>query len=184
MGEIEHQCHMDALYRYAMVLTRSPAMAEDLVQETYLRALKAKNGLQENSNIRAWLLTILRNIWISHIRYVNSRPLFSDFEGEGVVNELADQKADPHATYEGSVESERICAAIQRLPSELREIILLRAFEELSYREIADVLKCPTGTVMSRLSRARSALRDLLQVHEKSTSRRECSSAVPIGECP
>jgi RNA polymerase sigma-70 factor (ECF subfamily) len=154
-----------------MVLTRNPASAADLVQETYLRALRAKDRLREGSNVKSWLFTILRNIWLNHLRHERAGPDVVDLDGDQTIADLAvDHSKDPHTEYVSNIERERVRDAIQRLPVEFREIIILREYEELSYEEIAKVLKCPPGTVMSRLSRARSRLRDLLSVDCRSSS--------------
>ena len=155
--------NIDGLYSYAVALTRNYAEAEDLVQETYLRALQAMGRLRPDSNLKAWLFTILRNIWFNQLRKWRKRPeaVELDLEGAG-PNQAADTAKDPLAVHVGKMEQEQVRAAIQQLSVELREIILLREYEELSYREIATILDCPVGTVMSRLARARSRLRELL----------------------
>ena len=161
-----HEMHIediDGLYSYALLLTRNPAEAEDLVQETYLRAIKAIGRLRPDSNLKAWLFTILRNVWFNQLRKWRTAPEMVELEpDETGQNAAADSAKDAHVTYVSNVEREQVCTAIQQLPVELREIIILREYEELSYREIATILECPLGTVMSRLARARSKLRDLL----------------------
>jgi len=144
-----------------LVLSRNQAEAEDLVQETCLRALRAMERLRPDSNVKSWLFTILRNIWLNQLRQRKSDfvDLDSDEYGE---NRAVDSSKDPHAAYVSDLEREQVRHAIEQLPLESREIILLREYEELSYEEIAAMLKCPVGTVMSRLARARSKLRDLL----------------------
>lgn len=156
-------CHMDALYGYAMVLARDSTSAADLVQETYLRALKAKSRLYENSNIKSWMFTILRNIWLNQLRARKVSPKVLDLDAEGGEQIGVDRSMDPHDQYVSRLDVERVRAAIQQLPLGFREIILLREYEELSYQEIAVLLSCPLGTVMSRLARARSRLRQLLR---------------------
>jgi RNA polymerase sigma-70 factor, ECF subfamily len=155
--------YMDGLYAYAMVLTRNPALAADLVQETYVRALKAKESLRADSNVKSWLFTILRNIWLNQLRHERTAPKIAELDTE---ENLADvslaASEDPHDLYVRKLQRERVRAAIQQLPVEFREIIVLREYEELSYGEIANVLQCPLGTVMSRLARARSKLGALL----------------------
>jgi RNA polymerase sigma-70 factor (ECF subfamily) len=105
----------------------------------------------------------LRNIWFNHLRQWRTAPeiVEIDLEGNG-QNNAVDTAKDPHATYVSNIEQEQVRAAIHQLSQEFREIIILREYEELSYQEIATVLECPVGTVMSRLARARSKLRDLL----------------------
>jgi RNA polymerase sigma-70 factor, ECF subfamily len=165
--------YMDGLYSYAMVLARNPATAADLVQETYVRALNAKDKLRENSNIKSWLYTILRNIWLNQLRYQRSRPEVSDMNSENLLHGIAsDEGKDPYAQYVRKVEREQVREAIQQLPDEFREIIVLREYEELSYQEIGSILNFPPGTVMSRLARARSRLRDLLAARWQPASNR------------
>jgi RNA polymerase sigma-70 factor (ECF subfamily) len=155
--------HTDGLYSYALVLTRNHADAEDLVQETYVRAMQAVSRLRPDSNIKGWLFTILRNVWLNQLRKQRSGPQFVDVDVEaGIVADLAAPTKNSHDFYVSKLEKEQVQAAIQKLPLEFREIILLREYEELSYQEIAIVLDCPAGTVMSRLGRARTKLRTLL----------------------
>jgi len=155
--------HIDGLYSYALVLSHNHAEAEDLVQETYVRAIPAIGRLRPESNIKAWLFKILRNIWLNQLRKRRSDPQMvqTDMEGDSVDN-LVNPGKDAYEIYAGKVEVRRVRTAIEQLSLEFREVILLREFEELSYQEIASLLDCPPGTVMSRLARARSKLRVLL----------------------
>jgi RNA polymerase sigma-70 factor (ECF subfamily) len=163
-----HKCnalqeYLDGLYSYAMVLSRDRTEAEDLVQETCVRAIQAMGSLRPDSNIKGWLFTILRNIWFNQLRRRRTAPTLVELDVDGATADLAVSAAkDPHALYVTHLERKRIREAIEQLSAEFREIILLREYEELSYQEIAGVLGCPTGTVMSRLGRARSKLRELL----------------------
>jgi RNA polymerase sigma-70 factor (ECF subfamily) len=161
-----HRIHIediDGLYSYAQILTRNHAEAQDLVQETYLRALRAMRSLRSDSNVKSWMFTILRNIWFNKLRQWRRAPEIVHLDSDGTgSNGAADPAKDPHATYVSNLEQEQVRTAIQQLSIEFREIIILREYEELSYQEIATVLECPLGTVMSRLARARSRLRDLL----------------------
>jgi len=155
--------YLDGLYGYAMVLSRNSTESEDLVQETCLRALRAIGGLRAEGSVKSWLFTILRNIWLNQLRQRRAAPDLIELDAEeNSVYEPADVAQDPHDGYVNRVEHEQVRAAIQQLPMEFREIIILREYEELSYQEIAVLLDCPPGTVMSRLARARSRLRDLL----------------------
>jgi RNA polymerase sigma-70 factor (ECF subfamily) len=155
--------HLDGLYSYALVLTRNHAEAEDLVQETYVRAMQAREKLRPDSNVKGWLFTILRNIWLNQLRKWRNGPRMVEIGvGNGVANSVVDPSKDSHDLYVTKVETEHVRAAIQELSIEFREIILLREYEDLSYLEIARVLGCPVGTVMSRLGRARAKLRSLL----------------------
>jgi RNA polymerase sigma-70 factor (ECF subfamily) len=155
--------YVDALYGYAMVLTRNRAEAEDLVQETYVRALEAAGRLRQNSNIKGWLFTILRNLWFNQLRKRRNGPAIVEMDGDDhTADSLVGNARDAHEILVSNEDSDIVRSAINALPIEFREIILLREFEELSYQEIADVLGCPAGTVMSRLGRARAKLRTIL----------------------
>jgi RNA polymerase sigma-70 factor (ECF subfamily) len=160
--------YLDGLYSYAMVLTRNHAEAEDLVQETYTRAIQAMRRLRADSNIKGWLFTILKNIWFNQLRKRRNSPQMIDIDvGDGVANNIVEPSRDSHDLYVSKLEAEQVRAAIHALPVEFREIILLREYEDLSYREIASVLHCPIGTVMSRLGRARATLRTLLTAQQR-----------------
>jgi RNA polymerase sigma-70 factor (ECF subfamily) len=155
--------YMNTLYGYAMVLTRNRSEAEDLVQETYVRAMIAMRRLRAGSNIKSWLLVIMRNIWLNELRRQRKIPKMVEIDvDEATANVVVETSKGPQALYESKLEREQVREAIQHLPVDFREVILLREYEELSYQEIASVLGCPVGTVMSRLARARSKLRPLL----------------------
>ena len=152
--------HLDALFGYAMALTRDLTEAEDLVQETYLRAGSASYRSDVNSNLKAWLFVIMRNAWLNQMRHRNNGPRFVDLEtGEQSIDELQE---NPHVVYLRKLEREQVREAIESLPDAYREIVVLRDIEGFTYQEIATVLHCPAGTVMSRLGRARGKLRTLL----------------------
>jgi len=156
--------HIDSLYSYGLVLTRSRTEAEDLVQETYVRALKAMARLKVESNVKSWLFTILRNIWRNQLRRRRTAPQLVEMDLDGSNDGISVEAShNPHTIYVSEMERNLVREAIQRLPPDFREIILLREYEELSYQEIANILECPIGTVMSRLARARAKLRILLR---------------------
>jgi len=122
------------------------------------------DGLRDEDGAKSWVFTILRNIWLNQLRQGRAAPEMVELDSDGKgANEPADAAQDPHADYVTKIEREQVWLAIQKLPVEYREIIILREYEDLSYQEIAAVLGCPLGTVMSRLARARSRLRDALQ---------------------
>ena len=155
--------HIDGLYGYALVLTRNRTDAEDLVQETYVRAIRAMGRLWDDSNVKGWLFTILRNVWLNELRQRRKAAETVDLEADERIANLADESMkSPHEAYVENLERRHVREALQKLPDEAREVILLREWEGLSYQEIATVLDCPVGTVMSRLARARAKLRDLL----------------------
>lgn len=156
--------HLDALYGYAMAMTRDRTVAEDLVQETYLRAVRAFGRLLPDSNLKGWLFAIMRNAWHNQLRHDRSGPAFVDLDAEDHERWLSLRSADrsPLAVLEQSETRTRIRAAIESLPPAFREVVILRDIEGFSYQQIATIMECPAGTVMSRLGRARDRLRGLL----------------------
>ena len=113
--------------------------------------------------MKGWLFPILRDVWLNQLRKWRNGPQMVEIEvGDGAANGLVEPSKDSHDLYVSKIEKEQVRAAIQQLSLDFREIILLREYEELSYQEIASVLDCPVGTVMSRLGRARAKLRTLL----------------------
>lgn len=151
--------YIDALYSYALTLTRSATEAEDLVQETYVRAARATNRPLNDMNLKGWLFVIMRNAWLNQVRHNNAGPLFVGLDSHEPAGGARD---NPHVTYLRKLERAQVREAIESLPQAYREIIVLRDIEGFSYQEIATVLDCPAGTVMSRLGRARGRLRKLL----------------------
>jgi RNA polymerase sigma-70 factor (ECF subfamily) len=165
--------NLSALYGFAMSLTRNPTDAEDLVQEACLRAIKGmtQNGIK--SDPKVWLFTILRNVWINQWRRRAKGPEFillgKSRADSGPLEEwLSDERERPEDHFDRNVVSGKIRLAISGLPEVFREVVVLRYFEGFSYRQIASILGCPAGTVMSRLNRARAELRTILD--EKNTS--------------
>ena len=155
--------HTDGLFTYAMALTRNSSEAEDLVQETYVRAIEAMGRLREHSNVKAWLYTILRNIRLNQVRQRAASPKLVELDAYENAADLAiDSGRDPHALYVNKLEKQRVRVALHQLCEEFREVIMLREYADLSYQEIATLLNCPLGTVMSRLARARCKLGTLL----------------------
>jgi len=155
--------HIDALFGYALTLTRNTTEAEDLVQETYLRATSAANRPDTDSNLKGWLFVIMRNAWLNQVRHKNSGPLFVDLESnDPPSSDTSGAGNNPHVVYLRKLDRQQVRKAIESLPDAYREIIVLRDIEGFTYQEIASVLDCPAGTVMSRLGRARGKLRELL----------------------
>ena len=151
--KIELAEYLDSLYGYAVALSRDQTNAEDLVQETFLRAIPGMSRLRPDSNVKSWLFTILRNIWLNQLRQFNTMPQVVELGVDGSdANDIPSISKDPHTTYLSKIERDQVRTAIQQLPLEFREIVILREFEELSYQEIATILDCPQGTVMSRLA--------------------------------
>jgi RNA polymerase sigma factor (sigma-70 family) len=154
--------HLDAAYKLARWLVRNPSMAEDVVQEAFLRALKYFASFRGGSSGRRWLLQIVRNVAYSHLKAQQSRMEVGfdrvAAEEEDIDMDVPDPGAVPETTLMHRQELGQISRALKALPVELRECIVLRELEELSYKDIAQIMGVPIGTVMSRLSRGRKAL--------------------------
>ncbi len=155
--------HLDLLYRAALRLTHNRAEAEDLVQETWLRALRHFDQFDPGSNCRAWLLTILRNAFLNRLRREGREILESDMAateaGAARIEEASVARSSPEEDFFQTVLHGDVDRALKTLPLPFRLVVTLADLEGLTYKEIAQVLGCPIGTVMSRLSRARQLLR-------------------------
>jgi RNA polymerase sigma-70 factor (ECF subfamily) len=145
--------HFREIYRAALRLTRRPAEAEDLTQEVFLQAWKSFARFERGTNCRAWLYRILWNVNQQRVRKKVPVPLGADGEAR-IAETLAAEEPTPT-----EIRDEEVASALEALSSEHRQILLLSDVEEFSYKEISTILRVPIGTVMSRLSRARSALR-------------------------
>jgi len=151
-----------SLYNFAHWLTQNREEAEDLVQETYVKGLKGFSSFQQGTNFRAWMYRILRNTFLTSrtgLKVSSTVRLEDEEHEERVMPATTDT---PESLLLARLDQEAIQNAIQQLPIHFREVILLCDVEEMSYQEIGDTLAVPIGTVMSRISRARKALRDLL----------------------
>ena len=148
------------LYNFAHWLTGNRDEAEDLVQETYVKALKGFSSFSLGTNFRAWMYRILRNTFLTS-RTGLEQTVSLDDEENAVVEPAAND--DPESLLFARADQEEIRRALEQLPVAHREIILLCDVEEMSYKEIAELVGIPMGTVMSRLSRARRAMRGLLR---------------------
>jgi RNA polymerase sigma-70 factor (ECF subfamily) len=159
--EQEALASLDSLYRTALRLTRVPADAEDLVQETYLKAFRAAESFKPGTNLRAWLFTILHNTALNRVRDRAREALSVDSDLVERTAELPRGGAAPE-TPETLLLRESLTpevqAAVDALPPAFREAVWLRDVEEFSYNEIAEMLSIPVGTVMSRISRGRHLL--------------------------
>ena len=151
--------HLDAAHNLAKWLLRNEEDAKDVVQEAYLRAFKSFGGFH-GSNGRAWLLTIVRNTSYTLLKKNRVADLTTTFDEE--IHAASDESASPAIIVEHAEDAELVTKAIDELPAEFREILVLRHQEGLSYKEIADIAQIPPGTVMSRLARARAKLREYL----------------------
>jgi len=151
--------HLDAAHNLARWLLRNEQDAQDVVQEAYLRAFKSFSGFH-GSNGRAWLLTIVRNTSYTLLKKNRAADLTTTFDEE--IHAPGHESVSPATILENSEDAELIRDAMNELPAEFREILVLRHQEGLSYKEIADIAQIPPGTVMSRLARARGKLREYL----------------------
>jgi RNA polymerase sigma-70 factor (ECF subfamily) len=153
--------HLDAAFNYARWLTRNHAEAEDVVQEACVRAMRYFSSLRE-ADARPWFLAIVRNTWYSR---ASRRSHLAEANAEdGVQRERPDQALDPEERLLQQHTVAVVRAALEQLPADFREAIVLREFEGLSYKEIAEVVRVPIGTVMSRLARARERLAAVLKL--------------------
>jgi len=161
-GRFEAQVlpHLDAAHRFARWLSRSPVDAEDVVQEAFLRAFRAFDTLR-GSDVKAWVLAIVRNCHATALQQQQrfaAEPLPQEHEAP-LAAAAVSATPDPESAAIGADEQRMLRGLIAALPQEHREVLLLRELEDMSYREIATVTQVPIGTVMSRLARARAALR-------------------------
>ena len=156
------------LYNFACWLAGDRAAAEDLVQETYLKAYKGFASYQQGTNFRAWIYRILRNNFLTTQAGLNAMASLDDNENRPPEPEISDT---PESILLAAREQDKIQAALEALPVHYREVILLCDLEEMSYQEISQALGIPMGTVMSRLSRARKAMRQLLSHRVEGASR-------------
>jgi RNA polymerase sigma-70 factor (ECF subfamily) len=167
--EAEALRHLDALYRTALRMTRSEADAEDLVQETYIRAFRFRDQFTLGTNMKAWLFRILTNTFINTYRRKAAQPEVTDLEGVdefSLYRRMAGDRAassspDPEAELLNSVVDTEVTDALEALPERFRTTVLLDV-EGFSYKEIAEMLGIPIGTVMSRLHRGRKFLQKRL----------------------
>lgn len=149
--------HLNSLYGLALKLTRNPAAAEDLVQDTYLKAVRFWPKFRAGTNLKAWLSTILHNTFRNERRGTRRRPEEADSElVESLPLESPDD--DPERQLLRAVLDSELQSALDALPDAYREAVWLRDVEDFSYQEIADILEVPLGTVMSRIARGRKAL--------------------------
>jgi RNA polymerase sigma-70 factor (ECF subfamily) len=154
--------HMDSAYNLARYLMRNETEAEDVVQSAYVRAISHFAGFRGGDG-RGWLLTIVRNTCYDRLRKLGSSRQDMDFDE--TVHSVGRQSPDPERALLQAERTELLRKSLAELPSESREVLILRELEQLSYREIADIAGVPVGTVMSRLSRARQRLQQGVAAH-------------------
>src|SRR3954470_23096803 len=171
--EREAMSHLPTLLAVGSRLTRNPADAQDLVQDTLLKAMRARDQFEAGSNMRAWLLRILTNTFINRYRRgglersvldgPDADPLADGWIGASTMEAMR----DPESRAMRALLEKEIVAALDELPEEFRLAVVLSDVEELSYKEIADLMGCPIGTVMSRLHRGRRLLKGRLYEHAR-----------------
>ncbi len=155
---------VDSLFNTAFRLTRNAQDAEDLVQETYLKAYRHYDKFQEGTNLKAWLFKIMKNSFINNYRKKQRTPPQSDFADlEGslesrVIEDAVSRIKDPEEEFLESIVDEQVQEALESLPADYRMAVILADLENFSYKEIAEILDVPVGTVMSRLYRGRKQL--------------------------
>jgi len=155
--------HLDALYRSALRLTQNRSEAEDLVQETCLRAFRSFHRFNPGTNCRAWLFTILRHVFLNRLRHAGHDVLAGESAATSTpIAETVPARGNPEEEFFQTLLHGDVDRALNALPLAFREAVILADLERLTYKEIAQVLGCPLGTVMSRLSRGRGLLRHAL----------------------
>jgi RNA polymerase sigma-70 factor (ECF subfamily) len=155
--------HVDSLYGTALRLTRRSADAEDLVQDTYLKAFRSSHQFARGTNLKAWLFTILHNTYRNMRRHDGRNPVDVDSEAvDRAAGDVEGEHTPEQILARGTLDAD-LQAALDGLPEAFRQAVWLRDVEELSYAEMAKVLEIPIGTVMSRISRGRRALFEALQ---------------------
>lgn len=165
--EKEALTHIDSLYNLSLYLTKNSDDAKDLVQETYYKAYKFFHQFQEGTSIKAWLFKILKNTFINFYRKRVREPEIIDYEKvESFIGLVKNNNFDfAHLEEDNLLNkflSDDVVSALSQLPDDFKIVILLSDVEGLSYKEIADIMECPIGTVRSRLSRARKILQKIL----------------------
>lgn len=155
--------HVDALYRTALRSSRDPGLAEDLVQEASLRAYRSFVTGDEPENFRAWIFRILINLCVDHARMHAVRHAAEHVSHQ--VNELPEPGNGPAQTFDNACLGRDLVAAVDALPEDLQMVVELVLVDGMSYRDAADCMNCPEGTIRSRLNRARSLLRHSLSIH-------------------
>ncbi|PLX28625.1 MAG: RNA polymerase subunit sigma [Ignavibacteria bacterium] len=158
--------HMDALYHFALRMTSDPDEANDLLQETYLKAYRFFDKFEQGTNCKAWLFRIMKNSFINIYRRTSKEPDKVDYNDvEEFYHSIRAQSTDPNDLEErifSNILDDDVSTALENLPEEFRTVVILCDIEGFTYEEIADFVECPIGTVRSRLHRGRKMLRATL----------------------
>jgi len=173
---------LDSLYNFAHWLVHNQNDAEDLVQETYLKALRSFASFQPGTNFRAWIFQILRNTFLSSCSKLERRMTVAMMDSEEDSPVLCATSVTPESLLIERSGNDAVRCAIEHLPVIFREVILLCDVEDTSYREIAEILSIPIGTVMSRLARARKAVRESLRTTPGAPLSRDLSHHIETHE--
>lgn len=161
--EVLTRPHIAPLWRVALRMTSDRDAADDLTQETCLRAFRAFDRFEQGTNYRAWLFRIMRNLCLDHLRRRARSPLVAFGEDYDPAQSLAPEADRPDAQLVRKRFREEMARAMQRLPPAVRLVVSLALLEGLSYREMAEIVGCPVGTIRSRLSRGRAQLQQDLK---------------------
>ncbi len=164
--------HIDALYRSALYLAKNESTADDLVQETYLKAFKFLKDDNEISNEKAWLFKILMNTFINKYRKEKRGPSLVDFDSVEAFHQSIQEEASTPSIIEDEFALDKLLDddiknALEAIPDDFRMVILLSTVEGFSYKEISKIINCPVGTVMSRIYRGRKMLKEKLAGYAK-----------------
>lgn len=169
--EVELLSHLDALYAVSCRMTKSTTEAEDLVQDTVVKAMRSRDQFQSGTNLKAWLLRILTNTYINKYRRGGlERDVFDGPDAESLTDGWMGSSTlramrDPETQALSPLIEAEVQRALDELPEEFRLAVVLSDIEELSYKEMSDAMGCPVGTVMSRLHRGRKMLQKSLREH-------------------
>ena len=151
--------HIDSLYGFAKILVGSGNGAEDLVQETYLKASQQRHQYRHDTNCKAWLFTVMKNLFLNNLRQSRREVLFGNFVLDDGEDNPVFMSMSIHPTHDLRMDLEK---AFSSLPENLRLVVMLRDQEGLEYKEIAEIFCCPVGTVMSRLARGRAGIKKFI----------------------
>ena len=175
--------HMDALYNYALHLTGDREEADDLVQDTFLKAYRFFDSFERGTNARAWLHRIMRNTYINEYRRIRRQPNIVEYDEQISAYQMmpaaANRKSEVHGRSVEDIFEDEIAMAIANLPEKFKSVVVMRDVEDLPYEEIAEALDLPVGTVRSRLHRARAILFDQLRGYASERGYRVGSRFMP-----